>query len=284
MVNLNQRIFLIIPALLFSMGITAQSGYNICLKTFKTTQQLKTLSYRMEKRERIEGSMKIQISDSKLIRSPYSVYAKQNSPNDGVEILYVEGKNDNKALVNPNGFPWVNLNMLPNNSIMRKDQHHSIKDAGFDLLISILEYLFNKYGDETEPMVTLEGSGKCGSMDCWIITFNNPNYKIENYTVKKDESIFDIASARKLSEYQILQLNSEEVSDYNDIEENQVIRIPNDYSPKMTIFIDKVRQIPLKILVYDNKGLYENYTYSKVVLNPQFPSNAFDKHNKEYNF
>ena len=58
---------------------------------------------------RSERTLKGNYADGKFLQS-YKLnlikYMLNESPKEGAEILYLEGKNDNKALVNPNSFPY----------------------------------------------------------------------------------------------------------------------------------------------------------------------------------
>ncbi|MBK8503146.1 MAG: DUF1571 domain-containing protein [Saprospiraceae bacterium] len=75
-----------------------------------------------------------------------------------------------------------------------------------------------------------------------------------------------------------------EVSDYYDVKAGDEIMIPNDYSPKMELLIDKDRFIPLSIKVYDDLGVFEHYQYSSVEINPVFTDHEFSGNNQEYGF
>lgn len=259
-----------------------ESAYELCLETFRVSKSIKTMTFTMEKQERIKSKIIKQISDTKLQNTPFYVYSKQVFPNAGLEVLYKESTNNGKILVNPNGFPWMNLNLDPMGSTARKDQHHTIKDSGFDLVINILEFLFQKYGDDVLPMLTSEKLTIDG-VHCKKIVFTNPNFKYVYYTVKENENLVTIAKERMLSEYMILEKNKN-ISSYDAVKKGDKIIIPNDYSPKMELIIELERKIPVSIKVFDDKGLYEYYKYSNVVLNPKFTSNEFDSNNSSYGF
>ena len=96
------------------------------------------MSYTMKKRERIGGEMQSQESTVKLNVNPFKMYLRQLSPKDGLEVLYVQGENDNKAIINTNGFPWVNVSLDPMGSVMRDNQHHTVHQSGYAHLMSIL--------------------------------------------------------------------------------------------------------------------------------------------------
>lgn len=269
--------------LIFSFTSHAQSAYDVCVKTFKNTKSINTMTYTMFKNERIGGVMKSQKSFTKLSLKPYMVYLRQISPKEGVEVLYKSGKNGGKALVNPNGFPWVNLNMNPMGSTMRKGQHHTTKDAGFDLVVSILEYLFNKYGEGSKSMVTFGNEVLSNKRKCYKIIFRNDSFKYIKYKVRANENILDIAKRYKISEFMIVGKNKD-VAGYYDVKAGDEILIPNIYSPHMVLLIDKTKLIPLSVKVYDDLGLFEHFKYSDVVLNPKLTAMDFDRDNAKYGF
>ncbi len=241
------------------------------------------MKYTMKKQERISGKMMLQQTAVKLVLSPLKVYLKQELPKMGLEVLFVQGRNNNNALVNTNGFPWVNLNLDPMGNIMRENQHHTIYDSGYPHLMSILEHLTSKYHDDIDNMVENGGLVNWNGHTCWSVTLNNPNFKISKYTVKQGENLLTLAAANKLSEYMILELNKN-ISSYTDVKPGQVIDLPNDYSPKLELLIDKKEMIPLMIKVYDQKGLYEHYEYYNVILNPVFQQGEFEKNYPDYKF
>ena len=56
------------------------------------------------------------------------------------------------------------------------------------------------------------------------------------------------------------------------------------YAKKMILYIDKGYMLPLVIKVYDGKGLYEQYAYTKFILNPDFEDDEFTSEYKDYGF
>ncbi|HAW50784.1 MAG TPA: hypothetical protein DCX54_00415, partial [Flavobacteriales bacterium] len=269
--------------LLSFSGSYGQTAYEVALNMFDKTRQIKSLSYTMAKKERIDGEIILQVSAVKLARNPLKVYSCQKSPKKGLEVLYCEGDNDNKAFVNPGGFPWFTLKLDPMGSIMRSNQHHTILNSGYDYVVSILEFLIEKYGPESETLITYLPAESWQNIPCDVIEFNNPYFDYIEHIVKKDETLISIARQFKLSEYMILQIN-EGVDDYDDVSPGQVINIPNDYSPRLIIYIDKIRSIPLMMKIYDDKGIYEIYEYYDVIVNPRFDRNEFTLEFKEYDF
>ena len=261
---------------------TQNTAYSIAKSMFANARNIRSLTYTMTKQERIEGKMIKQKSFTKFTKSPFSVYIKQLAPKKGIEVLYVKGTNNNKALINPNGFPWVNIKANPMGSIMREKQHHTLHESGFDHVISILEYLCKRHESEINNMIRNDGEITWDGHACWIITFENPHFAYQKYTVKEGETVLSIAKSRKLSEYMILEHN--QLDDYDELSAGQIIEIPNAYSPKLTLYVDKTRNIPLMMKVNDDKGLYEHYEYTNVVVNPILKKEEFTKGYAEYGF
>ena len=266
----------------FVYSTKKQSGYAIALKMFKKTSTINSLTYIITKQERIDGKMRKQKSFTKMEKSPFKVYVRQLFPKEGMEVLYVEGENK-KALINPNGFPWINLKLNPTEGIMRNNQHHTIFQSGFDHVASILEFLSKKYHSEIEDLVIYNGIVKHKNQVCYSISFENPYFKYIDYKVGKNETITNIAAKYKLSEYMILEKNPL-IKDYKDVKAGQSIIIPNDYSTKMLLYINKETLVPMRMDVYDDKGLYEKYEYSEITINPEIPSEEFSPDYLGYGF
>lgn len=281
---MKKYLFLFILSLLFcSSGSSGQTVSEIAKGMFAKTKSIKTITYTMKKTERINGKPVLQISSAKINLEPLKVYLRQSFPKDGIEVLYVQGTNNNHALVNPNGFPWFSINLDPCGSTMRENQHHTLLNSGYNHVISILEHLYAKYTSQIESMTSIDGSLTWDGHNCWIVSLTNPNFQYGNYTAKKSETVLTIADQFKLSEHMIMEKNPS-IKTYTESLAGKTILIPNDYSSKMILYIDKVRMIPLVMKVYDNEGLYENYEYTNVVTNPVIKPEEFQSDYKDYHF
>jgi hypothetical protein len=283
-----RSLFILVVAFVFlglkpRVGNDAPKAFQIAVDMFAQTKKIETLTYTIRKLERFKTGTLDQLAFVKLNREPLKVYTKKLGNKGGVEVLYIAGEHNNMALINPNGFPWVSLRLDPYGSIMRKDQHHIIQRSGFDHVISILEFLFKKYGDATQGMTSLSRDTTWQGRECWVIGFDNPNFKYEKYAVAKGENLLDIASRSKLSEHMILEINPH-LSDFNDVKEGDIIEVPNDYATKMILFIDKQSNLPVVMKVFDDKGLYEQYEFQDLKVNPKLEAIDFSPDNKQYGF
>lgn len=263
--------------------VVAQDAFELTTKMISTCKSIKTLTFTLKKEERVKGKMVGDKAAIKLNVSPLKVYYKEDYPRKGLEMLYLHGENDNNSLINTNGFPWVNVSLSPYGSQMRENQHHTVHKMGLASMAEILGFLFKKYEGQASNMVKMDGSIMWDGNDCWIISMENPNFEYIDYTVAKGETLNSIASKFKLSEHMILEKNSG-VDDYDDVSEGQKIKIPKYYAKKMKLYLDKKRSIPLVIQVFDDQGLYENYEYFNLKINPVIKPEEFTQEYDAYGF
>jgi len=277
------RILLSILIIINCHLLFSQTGAEVIKQFVIKYKGVKAAKFNINKTERIKGQLKTSTSFFKFERVPFKVYLKRISPDPGLEVIFVKNENNNKVLVNPNKFPWITLSLDPYSSELTKTEHHTIYEAGFDYFNYLLEYLFEKYDSELDEMVKNVGIINWNGSNCFYITLTNNHFKLENYTVSKGENLFNIAKKRNVNEYMILE-NNPQIKNYYDVKPGDIIKVPNDYAQKFILYIDKKTYMPLLIKVYDNIGLFEQYDYNNLILNPTFTPNDFSKDNKEYHF
>lgn len=250
---------------------------------FLTTKDISTLSYDFVRTERVDGTMISNTTRIKMQKKPYSIYVQEITPNEGVEILFPDPQDEGKALVNPNGFPWINLKLDPMGEIMRRNQHHTVYEGGFDYIVSVMEYIFYKYRSQLTDIVQYEGMTLVDGHSCDMITLTNPGFKYINYTVKKGETVSSIATKYRLNEYMILEKNKG-LGFTKSLQDGVVIKVPSDYSARLTICIDRERQIPLSMKIFDDEGLFEFYEFKNVTVNPKIRPEEFSDNFSDYSF
>lgn len=245
--------------------------------------EIKTMRYTLSQSERIDGELGSAKQDVKVAFNPFKLYIYNYAPNDGAEVLYIEGKNNGNALVNPGSFPYINLNLDPYGSILRKGQHHTMFESGFDYLKGIIQSAMDTTGEEFDKYFKLEGTGMQDGRACHkvVITFDAFGYV--NYKVKKGQDIMDIAKELNVSEYMIVRKN-EDVDWYDDVNEGQVIKVPNAYCKKSVFYIDKINKLPIKSEMFDDKGLFEKYGVSNLKVNTIITDAEFDEDFEDYDF
>lgn len=241
--------------------------------------KIKTMRYNLQCNERIKGKMQHTESQVKLQIAPRKLYLSLKGP----EVLWLEGANDGDALINPGAFPYMNLNLDPYGSLMRKDQHHTIHEMGLHYLAEILKDGIRRAGDKFDKYFVILGEEKYDGRDCYKLSIAFPDYSWKSYTIKSGENITSVARKLHVSEYMILEKNSG-VTGFNDVKAGQVIQVPDAYAKLTILLIDKTLLLPVNNKVFDDKGLFETYEYYNLQINPPIASEEFTKDYKDYNF
>jgi len=269
--------------ILHSQGQEKTSPRAVIDEMLTSIDRIKTLKYKIKQFERIEGEMIIADQDIKLSVSPFKVYAYVNLPDEGAEFIWVEGKNDGDALVNPNGFPYINLNLDPYGKILRKNQHHTIFELGFDYMAQIMRAALARTDDNFDNYCEYKGTIKWNNIDCHKIVIEYDEFKYVPYVVGEGETVLSIARKLGLSEYMIVEINPA-VDNYDDVKAGQQIKVPNAYAKKTILYIDKRNNLPIVQKMYDEKGLYEIFEFHNLQVNPLILEEEFTKDYKGYDF
>lgn len=246
----------------------------------KSIQDLERLKYSLKIVERGKKGFNHYESSVKLSRKPRKIYLYIK----GIELLWVTGWNNNKAYVKPNSFPYVNLSLDPLGYLMRQDQHHTLNEMGVDYFGSVIEYIALKYGDKFDDYVSLAAEERINNRPCYKVIIDNKDFAYETYTVGDNESITSIARKLHISEYMILEVNPK-LNDYFDIlKKGQKLKVPNAYAKHVTLYIDQLYFLPISIKILDDKGLFEQYDYHFLQVNPKIDDAEFTKTYKDYKF
>lgn len=278
--------FLFLPFILFISATPANSGsktWNIVHEMFETAKEVKSMSYVMTRKERVEDEIKTGKTLIKVQVSPYRAYLKRLGDDGGLEVIYSDGQNGNKMLINPNGFPWINLSISPLNTRVRKGNHHTILDNGYKRLVGYLENQLILFEDKFDEISSMEDNRMMCGASCWKVKLKNPDYSIITHTVVKGETVQQIADHYLVNAYRILELN-ESVDDYDGLKAGLKIKIPSHYCKVAIIHINKNSLLPQSIEIHDDQGFYESYTYEQVKINPDFSDADFSSENPDYGF
>jgi outer membrane lipoprotein-sorting protein len=269
--------------MVFSGSLFSQDALTITKQMFATVKTFKTVQYSFDSKERVKDKVIHEVSDFKMNMQPFNVYMYQQAPKKGIEVLFIAGSNNNKAKINPAAFPWVTLNLDPEGSLMLDKHHHSLFDGGFAYTTSLIEFLLKKYEEQSAKLIVNNGDTKIGGVDCYHFTFSNPNYRLVNYTVVENETPMTLARKLKLNYFSILE-NNPNIKGLGKINPGTKLVLPNDYASKMELYIHKDKLYPVYLKIYDHKGLYEEYTFTNVIINPVFKSDVFSADNPSYKF
>jgi hypothetical protein len=167
---------------------------------------------------------------------------------------------------------------------MRQDQHHTLNEMGYDYFAGIIQHSMEKLGDKFGSYFEYEGEERINNRTCYKINVNNRDFGYTDYTVGEGESITSIARKFYLAEYMILEKNPK-FKDYFDIlKKGQIIKIPTWYCKVVTIYIDQFYFLPISVKIFDDKGLFEEYNYHFLQVNPKFDEKEFRRDFKDYKF
>jgi outer membrane lipoprotein-sorting protein len=262
---------------------TDADAVRILRQMFQATKKVKSLSYTMVKRERIKGQILTQRSKVKLALAPLRTYLYQETPKKGLEVIFAEGQHNDKCIINPNGFPWINIYLPPMHPRVLQNQHHNLFKSGYAYVVGILEHLMRKYDQQLADIIQSKPDVLWQGRPAHMIHLDNPNFGIHKHVVKQGETAWDVARQHMIGEYMVLDRNPD-VGFYTDLSLGKTLVIPNDYARKMEIVILKENMLPALLRVYDEHGLFEEYQYLDLILNPAFSENDFSKSNPNYGF
>jgi len=253
---------------------------DIVSKTLKSIDDVKSLKYHLKITERGKKGFNFYESAVKFQKNPRKIYLYIK----GIEVLWVQGTNKGKALVKPNSFPYFNLNLDPLGDLMRQDQHHTLNEMGYDYFGAIIGYSVKKIGDKFDDIFKLEGEAKVNNRLCYKITINNTDFSYTDYKVGENESITSIARKLHVCEYMIVEKNKK-FKDYFDLlKAGEIIKVPTWYCKKVEMYVDKFYFLPISMKIEDEKGLFEEYNYHYLQVNPKIEDAEFTKDYKDYHF
>lgn len=279
------RSLLIIISLAFYVSGSAQRSHEstceeIIIKSLKSIKEVKGLKYHLKITERGKKGFNFYESAVKFNRHPRLIYLYIK----GIEVLWLQGRNEGKALVKPNSFPFFNLNLDPMGNLMRQDQHHTLNEMGYDYFASIIQNTVDRLGDKFDDVFKLLGEERINNRPCYKILIDNKDFRYVDYTIGEGESITSIARKFHIAEYMILEKNPK-FKDYFDIlKKGQVIKIPNWYCRTVLMYVDQLYFLPVSIKVSDDKGLFEEYNYHFLQVNPKFEEGEFSRDFRDYGF
>jgi hypothetical protein len=283
MKNLYYIFIIILFFLSVSVSGFSQDHLEIVRQMISAVSTVQSVQYTLESRERIDNKLNHEVFNFKLIVNPCHLYGIQTYPPKGVEILYLTGKNEGRVKINPASFPWFPINLDPENPLMLNKRHHSVNESGFDYLASAVEYFIQKSEDQSELVVENHGIVKIKGMDCYDYTIADPAYRLLEYRVSGHETTLSIAAKLRINYYSLLE-NNPGLKVSGEITSGTRLVVPNGYASRFELFIHQDKLYPVCVRVYDPKGLFEEYTFINVILNPVFGQDDFSADNPEYGF
>jgi hypothetical protein len=254
-------------------------------KMIASMDNILTVSARVKRLERLaDGEMVTGEMEFKAMFEPrLKAYVRIKSPREGTEVLYVDGWNDNNALINTNGFPWINVSLDPEGSTMMDKQHHSLRCIGFRFTEGVVKHVYKRHTNDFDEHVIYMGQQKWYNRTTHVVKIVYDDYGSDKYTVQGDENLSQIERKIFVPAAKILEMNPG-MDDYWDLKPGQVINVPTVYGKESIFMIDTETFLPIVQIINDEKGLFEKYEYHDVKVNPKFGANEFSKDFPGYGF
>lgn len=206
--------------------------------------------------------------------------------NKGQEALYVKGQNGDRLKAHKGGIlGMVTVNVDPMGEMAMEGQHHPIVHAGIGFTSARVLRDLEKGLKNGEVRVVDRGRVTLAGRDvAKVEAFFPETMGPVRHTVKKGETLWDVAAAYDQDMYVILSVNSG-VKTPDGIREGQVLVVPDYYCRRSISYFDVETDLLVKIENYDwQNNLYEVYHYRDLKCNVGLGDADFNPENKGYKF
>jgi len=273
--KLNLKGLLIAVVLLSGFGFSTKDLNNeaesrVILDSFEVAvNSIQTLQFTLVNHERIGNKLMTGKQKVSLTISPFQCHIILLEPGKGEEIVYAENKYANQAIYEPKGFPYMQLELDPYGYLMRKNNHHTIFDLGYAPLMRMLNYHM-----ERSVYVLSSSSLTMNGNRVIRLSVDFLDFKYDRVVLERKETISQLARRMMLSDYMLAEINKLEISTV--VKPGQQIKIPSCYAKKIELFIDPEIGLPIAQVIYDEKGIYEKYEFSEIIVNIPISEQRFN--------
>jgi len=244
-------------------------------------KSIKTIRTNIKALERINNAYSSASSEIKVNVNPRKLYFKGRQGK--LEILYVTGEHGNKAVVKPHVFRYLSLNLDPRGNLMRKNQHYTVNELGFDFIGRTIALILSKEKENLSKSMTYVGKHEHNGFSCYMIVYETKTFLYKEYTVQRKETVTSIAHKLSVNDY-MLRSKNDLFNDFGYLKEGSKIQVPEMYCKKAVFYLDEKTLLPVSVSIYDEVGLFENYEYSNIIINKPFDVKEFTKEFKGYGF
>lgn len=255
--------------------------FKIITDMMDSVKKITYLRCNMKSLERIETGYSVAYTSVKLQTSPRKSYLQNREKK--LEVLYNSETSKNKCIVKPHVFPYFTMNLDPTGNLMRKNQHFTIFELGFDFTVKTIAIALSKEKEQIAKHLILAGKVEKNKMNCYLFVYENNNFTYNDYVVQEKETVSSIASKFVANDYMIRTRNKL-YDDYGYLKKGSIIKVPSFYCKKALFYIDEKSLLPVCVVLYDEVGLFETYEYTDIELNKPIPAAEFTKGFKGYGF
>jgi hypothetical protein len=257
------------------------TDFKLVMDMFDSSKKINTVRYTLKSIERVQNKMASATTKVKIQMQPRKVYLI--NVNNKLEILYNENELNDKCLVKPHVFPYFTMTLYPLGNLMRKNQHFTILDVGFDFAVKTIAIALSKEKGELGKHLSNKGKVEKNGRVCYLMIYENDKFSYDDYVVQKRETVSSIAAKFTVNDYMIRTKNNL-YDNYGYLKEGALIYIPNYYCRKAIFYIDEKTMLPISLNIYDEVGFFESYDFYDIKINEQIPEIEFTRNFKEYRF
>lgn len=261
-------------------------GKEVIQHLIKSVKDLQTCQFEMKSKERIDNTYVFTHSVASIRFEPKQIFLRSFNEDGGLrnEILYLQNQNDGDALISSLGFPFINLNLDPLGNTMRNKKHLTILEAGGKFLAAMLDLGFkNMFDPSANVSVQCKIKKHVNFGQVYEVVITNNDYSFAMKSTGGEHSLRSFCNAQGVPEYKVLEINNA-LNNFDDDIANTQLLLPNYYAKVIKMEVRKSDYMPVKIALYDEKGLYAQYAYDYYKVNPVLPSIVFDRDNPAYTF
>ncbi len=255
--------------------------FKIITDMMDSVKKITYLRCSMRSLERIETGFSTANTKVKLQIYPRKSYLQNQDKK--LEVLYNSEHSLNKCIVKPHVFPYFTLTLDPRGNLMRKNQHFTIFELGFDFTVKTIAIALSKEKDQIAKHLSLVGKVEKNKMNCYLFVYENNSFSYTDYVVQPKETVSSIATKFVVNDYMVRTKNNL-YDDYGYLKVGSKVKIPSFYCKKALFYIDEKTMLPVSVTIYDEVGLFETYEYMDLELNKPIPATEFMRSFKGYGF
>jgi outer membrane lipoprotein-sorting protein len=140
------------------------------------------------KRERINGTLLALETIELRFQAPFKVYMAWRKPYAGRVIVYVEGENDNKILVNPGGLlRFLRLKLEPTSPLATQNTHHTVREVGLQKTIALLVREYERGRREDQVTLSFQSDDEVAGRSTYHLTLVCHADKMAGYYAQRGE-------------------------------------------------------------------------------------------------
>jgi len=246
-----------------------------------SVKNLHYVRFNMKSVERVEKGYETSNTTIKLQINARKIYLI--NPTEKLEILYNSDKSKTKCIVKPHVFPYFTLSLDPTGNLMRKNQHFTINEIGFDFTAKTIIIALSKEKNHIAQHLTSLGTVNKNGMNCYLLVYENQSFSYFDHIVKAKETVESISHKYIVNEYMVRTKNKL-FDDFGYLKVGSTLKIPTYYCKKGIFYIHEKSMLPVSITIFDEFGVFESYEYTNIEINKPIPPDEFERNFKGYGF